>query len=216
MAESFFLCIAAPLAVALLFTSGGARRFCIFFLAGLTVCLLCAYVGGFLMAVTGYSLDDAAVYITPISEELMKMAPLLFYYLVFEPEDRHLLGAAAALGAGFATFENCYYLMSSGSATLEYVLIRGLAVGVMHTVCTMAVPMVLLLFQGVKHMTGVLMVGMMAVSITYHGLYNLLVSVPGISRAAGYALPLCTVAGILILSRVRKKLLAKYENEPQS
>ena len=211
MAENFFLCIAAPLAVAMLFTRGGARRFCAFFLAGLSVCLLCAYVGGFLMAAAGCSIDDAAVYITPISEELMKMAPLLFYYLVFEPEDKHLLSAAAAVGAGFATFENCFYMLSAETIATEYILVRGLAVGVMHIVCTMAVPMVILLFRGVRRMTGVLMVGMMAVAITYHGLYNLLVSVPGIPRVIGYGLPLCTVAGILILVRVRKKLLAEQK-----
>ncbi|NLU24888.1 MAG: PrsW family intramembrane metalloprotease [Clostridiales bacterium] len=209
LAENYFLCMAAPLAVALLFVKGGARRFCTFFLAGLTMCLLSAYVGSFLVSVTGYSVDDAAVYITPISEELMKMMPLLFYYLVFEPEDKLLLSAAAAVGAGFATFENSYYLLSIGSAALDYVLIRGLAVGVMHTICSMAVPMVLILFHDEKHMNGVLMTGMTAVVVTYHGLYNLLVSVPGISRVLGYGLPLCTVVGILVLVRVRKKILAQ-------
>ena len=117
------------------------------------------------------------------------------------------------MGAGFATFENCYYLFSVGSTALEYALIRGLAVGIMHVVCTMSTPMVLILFRSVKHMTGILMAGMMTVAITYHGLYNLLVSEPGVSRNLGYALPLCTVAGILILTRVRKALLARYEQE---
>jgi RsiW-degrading membrane proteinase PrsW (M82 family) len=209
LAENFFLCIAAPIVVSLLFVQGGARRFCIFFVAGLTACLLSAYAGSFLMAALGYTVDETAVYVTPISEELMKMAPLLFYYLVFEPEDKHLLSAAAAVGAGFATFENSYYLLSTGSAALNYVLIRGLAVGVMHIICCMAVPMVLIMFHGVKRINGVLMAGMMAVVVTYHGLYNLLVSVPGVSRSFGYALPLCTVVGVLLLRRVRKNILAR-------
>ena len=209
LAENFFICIAAPLVVALIFTNGGARRFCAFFLAGLAACLLSAYIGGFLMTVTGYSVDDTAVYITPVSEELMKIVPLLFYYLVFDPEDRHLVGAAAAVGVGFATFENCYSLLTTGSSALEYVLIRGLAVGVMHTVCTMAVPMVLIIFRSVKHMNGMLMAGMMAVVVTYHGLYNLLVSVPGISRVLGYGLPLCTVACILTLLHLRRKIIER-------
>ena len=213
LAENFFLCIAAPLCVALLFVREGARRFCAFFLTGLAMCLLSAYVGGFLVSAATCSVDDAAVYLTPISEELMKMVLLLFYYFVFEPEDKRLLSAAAAVGAGFATFENCYYLFSVGSTALEYALIRGLAVGIMHVVCTMSTPMVLILFRSVKHMTGILMAGMMTVAITYHGLYNLLVSEPGVSRNLGYALPLCTVAGILILTRVRKALLARYEQE---
>lgn len=215
LAENFFLCIAAPFAVALLFTRKGARRFCVFFLSGLTICLLSAYVGSFLMTALGYSVDDMAVYITPISEELMKMAPLVFYYLVFEPENGHLLGAAAAVGAGFATFENCYYLLSTGSVMLNYVLIRGLAVGVMHIVCSMAVPMVLIMFRDEKQMIWVLMAGMTAVVVTYHGLYNLLVCVPGLSRSFGYGLPLCTVACILILMRVRKNILARREKETQ-
>lgn len=213
MAENFYICLVAPLIVALLFTNGGARRFCTFFFAGITACLLSAYIGDFLMNVSGYSMDDAVLYITPISEELMKMTPLLFCYLVFHPKGEHLIGAAAAIGVGFATFENCFYILSGGSATLEYVMVRGLAVGVMHTVCAMAVPMVLLLFKSSKLMNGLLMFGMMSLAITYHGLYNLLVSVPGISRTIGYALPLCTVVGILILIRVRNMILTNQNKE---
>ena len=211
LAENFFLCIAAPLCIALLFIKDDARRFCAFFLTGITVCLLCAYVGSFLVAITGFSVDDAAVYITPISEELMKVMPLFFYYLVFEPSNNCLLTAAAAVGAGFATFENCFYLLSTDTVALSYLMIRGLAVGVMHIVCSMAPPMVLSLFRESKGITGTLIMGMLAAVVAYHGLYNLLVSAPGISRAIGYALPLCTVAATFPLLRLRRSLLKHRE-----
>ena len=80
--ENIFVCIAVPLAVAIAFTKGGSRRFCVFLLTGLVACLLSAYINSFLVSVTHYSTSRAAVYFTPITEELMKLCPVLFYFLI--------------------------------------------------------------------------------------------------------------------------------------
>ena len=54
--------------------------------------------------------------------------------VLFTPEEHTLTMLAVAIGAGFATFENCCYILTSGAERLTYILIRGLAVGVMHIV----------------------------------------------------------------------------------
>ena len=53
-------------------------------------------------------------------------------------EDMNL--PAVAIGAGFATFENCCYILTAGAESLPYILIRGMAVGVMHIVSILALP----------------------------------------------------------------------------
>jgi RsiW-degrading membrane proteinase PrsW (M82 family) len=210
--ENIFVCIAVPLAIAVAFTRGGSRRFCVFILAGLVVCLLSAYINSFLVAFTGYSTTRAAVYFTPITEELMKFCPLLFYFLVMEPDDDRIIGAAVGVGVGFATFENCCYLITNVSVTFSEVMIRGLAVGVMHTLCTIITGLMLVWFARYRRMTPVFMLGVFSIAVIIHAVYNLLVSVPGVSRYIGFAMPLMLLAavagveksGVGILSRGSK------------
>ena len=58
----------------------------------------------------------AAIEITPVCEEVMKLLPLLFFYLVFESEPKEMPAAAIAIAVGFATFENVCYLTENGAA----------------------------------------------------------------------------------------------------
>ncbi len=102
---------------------------------GMIVCLLSAYVSGFFNYLTGIGAKDMAVFYAPVVEEIMKLLPLLFYIFVFEPDPGRLFAASVGIGLGFATFENCCYILSSGASEVTYILIRGMAVGVMHLIC---------------------------------------------------------------------------------
>lgn len=207
--ENIFVCIAVPLAIAVAFTRGGSRRFCVFILAGLAVCLLSAYINSFLVTITGYNTTRAAVYFTPITEELMKFCPLLFYFLVMEPDDDRIIGAAVGVGVGFATFENCCYLITNVSVTFSEVMIRGLAVGVMHTLCTIITGLMLVWFARYRRMTPVFMLGVFSIAVIIHAVYNLLVSVPGISRYIGFAMPLMLLATVAVVEKSGVGILSR-------
>ena len=209
--ENILICIAVPLIVSLLFIQGYARRFVFGFLVGMVTCLLAAYISGYIDLVAGNGRDWTAVYVSPIVEEIMKLLPLLFYLFVFEPGDRAFLLAAVALGAGFATYENCCYILASGAGNLVYVLIRGMAVGVMHIVSTLCVSMGLVLVRRFRALSVPGIVGALALSTTFHGLYNLLVSEPGVSSYIGYVLPLLT-AGFLSIPYRRLRGQQTEEN----
>ncbi|MBR6890806.1 MAG: PrsW family intramembrane metalloprotease, partial [Clostridia bacterium] len=137
-AENILLCIAIPLAVSLLFIRGEVRRYLAAFLLGMGVCLISAYISGFLNLATGMGDNDTSVFLSPVVEELMKLLPLLFFLFLFSPRERTLTTLAVAVGAGFATFENCCYILTQGAESLPYILIRGMAVGVMHIVSVLA------------------------------------------------------------------------------
>ena len=149
-AENIFICIAVPLLISILFAEGSARGFIASFLTGTAVCLLSAYISGFLQIVSGMSVGDTAVFLSPVVEEIMKFLPMLFVLFIFMPEDSGLFIAAIGIGAGFATFENCCYLLSSGAASLRYMLIRGLAVGVMHIISMLTLALGLVLVRRVR------------------------------------------------------------------
>ena len=204
-AENVLMCIAIPLVITSLFLQKGARRFVIFFLFGMTICLLSAYVGGLAQVSSGMDATEVSVYISPITEELMKLFPILFYMILLEPGNEKLFQAAIGIGAGFATFENCCYVLTSGASDLSYVLIRGLAVGVMHIIsmAALAIGLQLLKKYGIFSVSGVM--GATSLSITFHALYNLLVSKPGIPSYIGYAFPL--FAAMILYSKYRSKLI---------
>ena len=108
---------------------------------------------------------------------------------------------AAAIGAGFATFENCCYILTAGAESLTYILIRGLAVGVMHIVSIFALSIWLIAAKRLKVLSFPAVVGGLSLSMIFHALYNLLVSEPGASSVVGYALPLLAAAGLYLLYR---------------
>ncbi len=124
----------------------------------------------------------------------MKLLPLLFYMAVFRPGEMTLTTFAISLGAGFATFENCCYLLSAGSESLGFTLVRGLAVGVMHIVCMLAMSLSIIMVRRYRAFSFSTVVGCLSLSVVFHALYNLLVSVSGIPATVGYGLPLLAAA----------------------
>ena len=94
--ENIFICISIPLFLSLIFIRGDMRKYMLFICIGMGMCVLSAYVSSFFM---GYYHTDAvvaAIEIVPVCEEVMKLLPLLFYLLIFEPERKGIPGAAVA------------------------------------------------------------------------------------------------------------------------
>ena len=197
-AENIMICIAVPLILSLIFISGDARRFVSAFLLGMGTCLVAAYVSGYLNYVTGMGQNDTSIFISPVVEELIKVCSLLLFLILLEPKPKALAMIAVAVGAGFATFENCCYILTTGAENLAFVLIRGLAVGVMHIVSVFSMSIWLIFAKKLKVFSFSAVVGGVALAMIFHALYNLLVSEQGISTAIGYVMPLLT-AGLLYL-----------------
>ena len=190
-----------PVIVTLVFVKGNARRLELNFIIGMLACLLGAYISGFFNAVSGMGVEDTAIFVSPVVEEGMKFLPLLFYFYMFEPDDDSLFLAAVGLGAGFASYENVCYMVSSGAESLSFLLIRGLAVGVMHIVSVYSSVLGLVIARRLKAMRVSSVVGALSLSMLFHGTYNLLVSAPGFSSYIGFALPLLTAVVMLIAMR---------------
>ncbi|MBQ8949958.1 MAG: PrsW family intramembrane metalloprotease [Eubacterium sp.] len=196
--ENILICMAIPLVLSLFFTQGDVRRFMFNFIIGMVVCLLGAYISGFIDVITGNGVEETAIFISPVVEETVKFLPLLFYFYMFIPTDKELFNAAVGLGVGFSMFENVCSMISAGTESLVFLLIRGLAVGVMHIVSVMALILGLIIAKKFKALQISSMIGALSVSMLFHGMYNLLVSEPGIASHIGYMMPLLTALIILL------------------
>ncbi|MBR2835758.1 MAG: PrsW family intramembrane metalloprotease [Coriobacteriales bacterium] len=208
-AENILLCIAIPLAVSALFVREDARRFVVAFLIGMVVCLTSSYIDGFLNLASGMGAENTSIFISPVVEECMKLLSLLCLLVLLDPPNRTLTIFAVAIGAGFATFENCCYILTTGAESFMYVLIRGMAVGVMHVVSILALAIWFIAAKRLGAFTFSAVVGAGALPVTFHALYNLLVSQPGVSSTIGYLLPIATAFALYL---IYKKVLPKFEN----
>lgn len=198
--ESAFLCIAAPLCAVLLLLKGReARRTCLFLLLGLCACLTAAYCNGLLAQCFHSTLLEVTLYIAPVTEEALKLLPVLVLFLLRNPTEAQIQSAACMTGTGFAVFENCSYLCTSGADSVFSMLIRGFAAGIMHVVCASVSGYVLSLIRRQHYQTTVSVIGIFSVVVTYHATYNLLVSVPGVPRTIGFLMPSVSVVLLLLL-----------------
>ena len=206
--ENVYICLIAPVLIAVLCFGGKERRNLIFLLTGMTACLLSSYISTFLAAVQGLDLLTASMEISPLVEECMKLFPVLFWLLIFEPEKTQISGCVLMLAIGFATFENVCYLTQNGADRLLHLLIRGFGAGTMHVICgaVMAIGMSLLWDRLWLRVAGT--AGVLSLAVTYHGIYNILVSQPGVPALAGYLIPMATAA---LIWRFGRRLLRSME-----
>lgn len=206
--ENIFICLAAPLLIAVFLLRGETRRFIAFFLLGLTSGLLAAYINSFLAAaveengLASLTTAQAVVRLTPICEEVMKALPVFFFAAVTSPKRRDIVSVAFAVGLGFAIFENCCYITQYGAHDLPFALVRGFSAGVTHTICAaiLGYGMALLCGKGRLVLPGTF--ALLCASSTFHAIYNLLSAASGGWRTAGYLLPI-VAAAVLILWRGR-------------
>lgn len=200
-AENIFLCIAVPLVVSFFFTRGDVRRYVAAFFLGMGVCLIAAYVSGFLGMVAGLEENDVSIFISPMVEEMMKFLTLLFFMVLFAPGDQVLTMLAVSIGTGFATFENSCHILTTGAGSLPYILIRGFSVGIMHVVSMLALAIWLIIAKRLKAFTFSAVIGGLSLAMIFHALYNLLVSEPGITMQIGYLMPSLAAVFLYLLHR---------------
>ena len=206
--ENVLVCIAAPLFITMLCVGRKYRAAFVFCFAGMLVCLLSAYLNTFFTIIYQADTMNAATQIAPVVEEIMKLLPLLFFLIVFEPDLQRFRLAAMLVAASFATLENICYLAENGAGQMLFLLIRGFGTGAMHVVCGSAYSEGLRFVWHDRLLRSVCIPGILCVTIIYHAIYNLLVSAGGSVQVIGYCIPLFTLAvgyGVYQFARGRQQ-----------
>ncbi len=203
--ENIYVCLAAPLLVAVLCLRGSRRSHTLFLLGGMTACILSSYASTYLVNVILANPVTSVTEVAPIVEEVMKFVPVLFYLIVFEPPREEIIENALMVSIGFATFENVCYLTGSGSEHFLRILIRGFGTGTMHVVCGAIISFGIVYLWDRSWLRVVGTVGLLTVSITYHAVFNLLVSQTGAPAVVGYSISLLIVILVVVVGRTISK-----------
>ena len=203
-----FISIFFPLLLMMLLVEEKARLPIAFMMVGIFISVLASEVNGVLLTAFNLSRYDATIVLAPISEELLKALPVLFFALVISDRKEKLFTASMATGIGFAIIENAYYLIINHQTfSFMSALIRGFGTGLMHGMCTLLVGFGISFIRKKRKLFAVGTFALLTIAITYHSIFNMLVQSQ--YSMVGAFLPLVTYMTFLLWRYFKKKIKMK-------
>lgn len=170
-----FVSVSIPMLLMIFLVEKKARSPVAFMLVGIIVSLFASEVNGLLAQVLSMDLYRITVIVTPVSEELLKALPILYYAMVITDKREHLFTASMALGIGFAVLENAYFLLNYSDFNMLSAVIRAFGAGLMHGMCTLLVGVGISFVKKKRKLFAVGTFGLLSTAIVYHGVYNILI-----------------------------------------
>lgn len=199
-----FISIFFPLFLMMLLVEKKARLPIVFVMVGIFISVFASEVNGVLLGKLNITRYDATITLAPITEELLKALPILFYAIVISDKQETLFTASMATGIGFAILENAYYLIVNYE-TFSFVsaLIRGFGTGLMHGMCTLVVGFGISFIRKKSKLFAVGTFALLSTAITYHSIFNMLIQSK--YTMFGAFLPLVTYLPFFIWRQVKIK-----------
>lgn len=177
MVYIIYLCFAVPLVLMLPLLQNQSRWLIGYMLLGATIAVSASEINSVLQVSLNLSSLQVSLQTAPVTEEIMKAVPILMYAVLKSDERKKLLPLSMAVGIGFAILENTYILISNiQSISIVWALIRGFSTSLTHGMCTFLVGCGILFVKKQKKLFYTGTFGLMAVAITFHATFNLLIN----------------------------------------
>ena len=200
-----FISIFFPLFLMMLLVEEKARLPIIFVMVGIFISVFASEVNGVLLSMLNITRYDATITLAPVTEELLKAFPILFYAVVVSDKKEKLFTASMATGIGFAILENAYYLIVNYETfSVLSALIRGFCTGLMHGMCTLLVGFGISFIRKRHKLFAVGTFALLSVAITYHAIFNMLIQSK--YPVVGALLPMATYLPFFIWRNVKGKM----------
>ena len=203
-----FVSIAIPIMLMTLLVERKSRFPMIFVLVGIFISVFASEVNGFLSQTLAMDMYSITVIVTPVSEELLKALPILYYALVISDKRESLFTASMATGIGFAVLENAFYLLNYPNFSMLSAVIRAFGAGLMHGMCTLLVGVGISFVKKKSKLFAVGTFGLLSTAIVYHGIYNILIQSE--YSIVGALLPIATYIPFVVW-RVKYKKVKSME-----
>ena len=204
-----FVSIFVPVMLMALLVEKKARLPILFLLLGIFVSVFAAEVNGLLSKLLSLGRYEMTVVVTPVTEEILKALPILYYAVVISDQKEKLFTASMATGVGFAVLENAFYLLSYPNFSMLSAVIRAFGAGLMHGMCTLLVGVGISFVKKKRKLFAVGTFGLLSTAIVYHGIYNILIQSE--FSIAGALLPIATYIPFFIW-----RLMIKYRRSTQT
>lgn len=205
-----FVSISVPIMLLALLVEKKSRLPIIFILIGISISVFASEVNGLLVEILSMDMYSITVIVTPVTEELLKMLPILYYALVISDKKEKLFTASMATGVGFAILENAFYLLNFPKFTMFSAIIRAFGAGLMHGMCTLFVGVGISFVKKKSKLFVVGTFGLLSTAIVYHGIYNILIQSK--YSIVGALLPIVTYIPFVIW---RYRIKKRNDNTPK-
>lgn len=198
-----FVSISIPLIMMSMLLEGKAKKLLLFFVLGSFLAVFAAEINGMILKYSDFTLRDFTSRIAPITEEILKALPILFYALVITDRKGELGSFSLGCGIGFAVLENAYVLIQNiEGVSIFWAIMRGFGTGMMHGMCTMLIGVGIVFLKKRKKIFAVGIFALLSVSIIYHSIFNMLVQTS--YRYIGTLLPILTYLPFVFVRYKRK------------
>ncbi len=195
-----FICMVVSLGLMLPLMEKKTRSVVIFMIVGIFSCLFVSELNQILLKAFHSDMFYVTTTITPVTEEIVKALPILYFALVISDDRRSLIANSFSVGVGFALLENMVILVENAeSVTILWALIRGFGSGLVHGLCTVMVGYGISYIKKRRKLFFCGTFALLSGAIIYHATYNLLVQSQ--HPNTGVLLPVITYIPALLLLR---------------
>ena len=177
MSVILFLSVAVPiLPVLLLLPDPRSTRFLGFLLIGMSICLIASKLNTMLLHAFGSDVIYVTTNITPMSEEILKALPVLFFACTMSDDRVTVISISFATGLGFALLENLMILTQNmDQVSIPWAFMRGLGAAFMHSTCTSMLGMGISYIRKRRKLFYCGTFSLLIAAIIYHAIFNALV-----------------------------------------
>lgn len=198
-----FIAITVSLALMLPLMKKELRRLVIFMITGIFACLFVSEINNLLLRAFNNDIFFVTTTITPVTEEIVKMLPILFFAIVVTDEKSTLIPISFAVGVGFALLENVVILTQNvETVTIFWALVRGFGSGLVHGICTVMVGWGISYIKKRRKFFYCGTFALLSSAIIYHAIYNLLVQSQ--YQYVGILLPTITYIPVILFLKKKK------------
>ena len=184
-------------------------------ITGIFSCLFVSELNSILLKHFHNDMYYVTTAITPITEEIVKALPILYYALFISDDRKTLTSDAFAVGVGFALLENIVILIQNISeVSIVWALVRGFGSGLVHGLCTVMVGYGISYIRKRRKLFYCGTFALLSAAIIYHATYNLLVQSE--LQYAGVLLPILTYIPMILLLRRFVALKEQQQNKTKS
>lgn len=199
-----FISIVAPMLLMLFLLEKQARYTVGFMIIGIMMCLFASEINTLVMNSLGTSVFYTTVTLSPMTEEIIKAIPILFFAFFISDDRQRLLSISMAVGIGFAILENTYIIVQyANDVNIFFALVRGFASGLMHGICTAAVGYGISYVRKKKKLFYTGTFGLLTAACIYHATYNALVQSQ--YQYVGFLFPILTYIPVVIVVTKKKR-----------
>ena len=199
-----FICLVVSLGLMLPLMEKKTRGVVIFMIIGIFSCIFVSELNSILLDYFNGDLPYVTTTITPITEEIVKALPILYFAVVISDDRRTLISYSYAVGVGFALLENIVVLIQHiEQVSIVWALVRGFGSGLVHGVCTVMVGYGISYIKKRRKLFWCGTFALLSSAIIYHATYNLLVQSQ--FQYAGILLPILTYIPAMLLLRKSTK-----------